>query len=166
MGTPKQLSVTVTERLLIRASLIGGFPNLRNEFFEPVSEDSDEYNCIAWAADVVDDRWWPHPNPADGFWPIPWRAEEQDCFVEAFRVDGNYEPCGTDFSLEPGYEKVALYVDANDKPTHMARQLSSGRWTSKVGVLGWDIVHETVHGVEGNEYGRAVLALRRRTGTN
>ena len=161
MGTPKQLSVSPIEKLTIRAYLIGGFPNLRNERFDPISEDSDEYNCIAWAADVVDDRWWPHPNPADGYWPITWRSVERDCFVEAFRVARSYQPCGTDFSLEQSYEKVAYYEKSGGVPTHMARQLDSGKWTSKVGVLGWDIIHETVHGVEGHAYGNAVLALRR-----
>jgi hypothetical protein len=161
MGTPKQLSVSAIDLLMIRAHLIGGFPNLRKEFFEPVSEDSDEYNCIAWAADVIDDRWWPHSNPADSYWPITWRSVERDCFIEAFRVAGKYEPCGSDFDFDPNYEKVALYEKPNGEPTHMARQLESGRWASKVGVFGWDIIHETVHGVEGHTYGRAALALRR-----
>jgi hypothetical protein len=145
---------------MIRARLIGGFPNLRRERFEPFSVDSDEYNCIAWAANVVDDRWWPHTNPAEAFWPIQWRSEERDCFIEAFRQSQNYEPCGADFSLEQGFEKVALY-ELNGVPKHMARQLESGQWTSKCGVFGWDIIHESVHGVEGIEYGTAVLALRR-----
>lgn len=165
MGTPKRLSLTPAEMQLLRAILIQAFPNLQNEYFEPVSEDCDEYNCIAWAADVVDDRWWPHPDPADAYWPIPWRAKERDCFIEASRVAGNYEPCGTDFDFQQGYEKVALYLHPDETPTHMARQLLNGQWTSKVGVLGWDIIHETVQGVEGDQYGHAVLALRRETRT-
>lgn len=162
MGTPERLSVNVVELLTIRRLLIQKFPNLRNEPFTPVSRDSDEYNCIAWAAHVVDDRWWPHPNSADAFWPIAWRdPADKDCFIEAFRDYGNYEPCGNDFSLESGFEKVALYIAANGDPQHMARQLADGKWTSKCGVFGWDIVHQTVHGLEGSEYGRAVIALRR-----
>jgi hypothetical protein len=142
--------------------LIQKFPNLQNESFKPVSEDSDEYNCIAWAADVVDDRWWPDPDPANAFWPIAWRdPNDKDCFIGAFKSYGNYEPCDKDFSLEAGYEKVVLYVDSNDDPKHMARQLANGKWTSKCGVYGWDIIHETVKGVEGQEYGQAILALRR-----
>jgi hypothetical protein len=160
MGTPQPLTVSQLELLQIRAQLIGWFPNLRHEHFEPVSTDSDEYNCIAWAADVVDDYWWPHPNPADSFWPIQWRSEERACFIEAFRQSRNYEPCGTDFSLESGYEKVVLY-ERNGTPTHMARQLESGRWVSKCGVWGWDIVHQSIHGVEGSDYGSAVVVMRR-----
>ena len=161
MGTPKQLSVTPAEMIAIRHDLIQAFPNLQRETFDAVSEDSDEYNCIAWAAEVVDDRWWPHPDPNDAFWPISWRDDKDpNCFIEAFRRYGRYEPCGNDFSLENGYEKVALYV-LGGAPKHMARQLPDGRWVSKCGVYGWDIIHESVKGVEGVNYGEATLALRR-----
>jgi hypothetical protein len=43
----------------------------------------------------------------------------------------------------------------------MARQLQSGSWTSKIGVEGWDITHETVKGIEGFVYGEAAIALKR-----
>jgi hypothetical protein len=161
MGTPKPLSVSLGERLKIRAWLIGKFPNLSREKFSPESESTFDYNCIAWAAGDIDDPWWPHQDPQLGYWPITWRAEKIECFVEAFRVVGNYEECGQDFGLEQGYEKVALYVNDKNEPKHMARQLPTGLWTSKMGVEGWDIIHETVHGIEGDVYGHAVLALRR-----
>jgi hypothetical protein len=161
MGTPQPLSVSNIERLQIRAFLVSKFPNLSKERFSPESESTDDYNCIAWAAEDVDQPWWPSPDPQDAYWPISWRAVEVDCFVEAFKINGQYEECGQDFSLEQGYEKVALYVDAKNEPQHMARQLPTGLWTSKMGVTGWDIIHETPQGIEGNIYGRAMLALRR-----
>ncbi len=68
--------------------------------------------------------------------------------------------CGKDFSLEAEFEKVAIYEDAQGKPTHMARQLDSGLWTSKLGEA-WDIVHHALEGIEGQQYGRATLAMRR-----
>lgn len=160
MGTPERLFVTASELLLIRALIECWFPNLEHEIYCAESERDEDYNCIAWAADDTDQWWEPTPDPLDGFWPIPWRAYDKDCYVEAFRTDGGYEVCATDFSLEQGYEKVALYLDANQRPKHMARQLPSGIWTSKLG-KSWDILHQTHKGVEGATYGNAVVVMRR-----
>lgn len=158
MGQAKPLSVNNAEKQLIRHLLVRLFPNLATDIFEPESEDTDEYNCIAWAADDTDNWWWPGRRNLD-YWPIQWRAVERDCFVAAFQTF-NYEACGSNFALEAGFEKVAIYEDASGEPKHMARQLSSGIWTSKLGER-WDIVHHTLEGIEGQQYGRAVLALRR-----
>ena len=159
MGTPKRLSVTQSEMDLIRRLLECLFPNLDSQHFEPVSEETNDYNCIAWAAEDTDNWWWPLPEE-DGYWPpsIP-RTVEKHAFIAAFKAMG-YGECGTNFDLEFGYEKVALYLDPNDKPTHMARQLSSGIWTSKLGPI-WDIEHSSPSGVEGIPYGTAAVALRR-----
>lgn len=62
-------------------------------------------------------------------------------FTQAFALYG-YEASDTD-SLESGFEKVAIYVGSDGLPTHMARQLESGVWTSKLGE--WeDIEHGTL----------------------
>jgi len=42
-----------------------------------------------------------------------------------------YSECH-DASLEPGFEKIAIYANT-DGPQHAARQLVTGRWTSKLG---------------------------------
>jgi hypothetical protein len=63
---------------------------------------------------------------------------------------------GEDF--EPGFEKVALFARGN-VPTHAARQLANGRWTSKLG-LREDIEHD-LHAVSGDAYGAVVLVLKR-----
>jgi hypothetical protein len=81
-----------------------------------------------------------------------------------FRTLG-YEPCD---SAEPesDCEKVAIYVDLLNRPTHMARQLSSGWWTSKLGGLE-DVIHRTLSEIEGTgipddrDYGRVAIFLRR-----
>src|SRR5262249_38721988 len=65
-----------------------------------------------------------------------------------------------DGSLEPVYEKVALFADDLDHPTHVARQLPSGRWTSKLG-RAEDIEHD-LHELEGALYGGVVLRTQRR----
>ena len=162
MGTPARLFVTASELFAVRECLKCWFPNLENEVFCPESERDEDYNCIAWAAGETDTPWWPTQDPNDAFWPIAWREVHKDCFVEAFRVSGNYELCATDFSLEAGYEKVALYLDSQDTPQHMARQLPGGIWTSKLGKT-WDILHQTAQGVESADYGNAVVVMRRPT---
>jgi hypothetical protein len=83
-----------------------------------------------------------------------------ESYIFAFETMG-YRACDSD-QLEANYEKVAIYVDADGQPTHMARQLVSGLWTSKLG-RGWDIEHQSLHGVEGDEYGTATIYLRRLT---
>lgn len=84
-------------------------------------------------------------------------------FIEAFRTLG-YEPCDG-AGLEPDVEKVAVYADDAGAPTHAARQLPTGAWTSKLG-REEDIEHRDLTGVEGDEYGHVVQLLRRpRSGT-
>jgi hypothetical protein len=120
------------------------------------------YNCIAWAARNVIQPWWPDPD-LRGHWPIPERDVSVENFVAAFAALG-YEPCDSG-DYEAGYEKLALYVDANKEPTHMARQISASQWTSKLGNL-QDIAHESLTCLEGHEhdysYGTIHCFLRRR----
>jgi hypothetical protein len=61
--------------------------------------------------------------------------------------------------IQPGLEKIALFADANGLPTHAARQLANGRWTSKLGKAE-DIEHE-LRDLEGNFYGSVVLVMAR-----
>ncbi|MCH6567821.1 MAG: hypothetical protein IH801_05570 [Nitrospinae bacterium] len=60
--------------------------------------------------------------------------------------------------LEEGYEKIALYA-LRGGATHAARQLTNGRWTSKVG-QNIDIEH-TLAGLKGPYYGEVVRILKR-----
>jgi len=68
-----------------------------------------------------------------------------------------YSPC-SDGSPEAGWEKVALYA-TDEGPTHAARQMPNGRWTSKLGPEE-DIEHE-LQGLSGAFYGSVVRFLRR-----
>ncbi len=86
-------------------------------------------------------------------------AETLESFVAAFNTLG-YQLCDFSDALEPGFEKVAIYAKADGRPTHMARQLETGVWTSKLGE-GCDIEHDALSGVEGVAYGRAVQMLKR-----
>jgi hypothetical protein len=82
--------------------------------------------------------------------------ETLDAFVAAFATLG-YVPCSGE-EPENGFEKVALFARGG-MPTHAARQLSDGRWTSKLG-LREDIEHD-LHAVSGDLYGTVVLVLKR-----
>jgi hypothetical protein len=68
-----------------------------------------------------------------------------------------YLVCDQD-QLETGYEKIALFALA-DLPKHAARQLPSGRWTSKLGPME-DIEHALLD-LAGIVYGSVVLVLKR-----
>jgi hypothetical protein len=137
------------------------FPRLRVDSLRVTSTNDPVYNCVAWAAGVTDDWWWPLENPADAYWPASApRVRTLEAFHAAFATLG-YVLCQGE-SLEPEYEKVALFADDLDRPTHVARQLPSGRWTSKLG-RAEDVEHD-LHDLEGELYGRVVLLMQRRAG--
>ena len=74
-----------------------------------------------------------------------------------------YQECATD-ELEVGFEKVAIFAWDDGQPTHVARQLENGRWTSKLG--NWeDIEHQKLHALGGTAsmYGVVKLIMRRST---
>jgi len=75
-----------------------------------------------------------------------------------------YVPCA-DGSLETNFEKVAIYVNSDGEPTHAARQLRNGKWTSKLGNFE-DITHnallDVADGPAPDGYGRPKYYLKRR----
>jgi hypothetical protein len=135
------------------------FPRLRFSEHRHTSHRNKKYNCICWAANTAPrDIWWPDP---DGYWPAGVRRDQTiEAFIEAFAALG-YAPC-PDSTLEDGYEKVALFALPGGVPTHMARQLPSGSWTSKLGRLE-DIEHKDVEALNGDAYGAPVRFLKRST---
>lgn len=162
------------------------FPKLAAAGYKKTSErtgfppQAGAYNCIAWAAgDPGSARWW-WPAP-DSYWP-PWaklREPTVECFVITFRRLG-YRVCHSS-RPEFAYEKVALYAIHRSYgaarppeswrdmqgwvPTHMARQLGDGAWTSKCGPCE-DITHFTLDALESygspsNSYGCPVVYMKR-----
>src|SRR5579871_5278130 len=104
----------------------------------------------------MDRWWWPDPLGA-GYWPNGIaRTETQEAFVAAYATVG-FAPT-TDDSLQPGVEKIAVYAKGG-KPTHAARQLPSGRWTSKLG-RAEDIEHD-LSALAGDVYGTVAFILQR-----
>lgn len=138
------------------------FPFLNELNCAETSRFMRRYNCIAWAAGDTTRKWWPD-FARIGYWPpgAP-REETIAAFMDAFATLG-YQIC-FDERFEDGIEKVALYgtqePDGTILPTHAARQLESGKWTSKLGDFE-DISHETVNDVSGPVYGRMVCCLAR-----
>jgi hypothetical protein len=160
------------------------FPKLAAAGYDKTSDDTGRppepgaYNCIAWAAsDPCKSLWW-WPEP-DSYWPpcINRREETIRCFVRTFHCLG-YFVCASSHR-EFGFEKVVLYAlhksttpvtlpqrwqDMQDwEPTHMARQLPDGTWTSKCGAAE-DITHFTLDALESYgplRYGCPVVYMKR-----
>jgi hypothetical protein len=130
------------------------FPGLANSAYEVTSPPTDDYNCIAWAAGD-DTRWW-EPDPLDVYYWLASSPREYtvDAYVRAYE-DAGYRRVQ---QASPGDERVAIFVK-DGIPQHAARELPSGRWTSKCGELE-DITHE-ISALEGAFYGTAVIVLRR-----
>jgi hypothetical protein len=112
----------------------------------------------------VTQRWWPHPNRFQFFWPqhLPretLQLETLENFVHAFEWKG-FKLC-KDAKLETGLEKVAIYTGPRGNPLHASRQLASGAWKSKCGNL-QDIEHATPTILECDIYGKVSVYLSRK----
>lgn len=144
------------------------FPNLNESNHDVTSPYEQKYNCIAHAASNSDFWWWPVKAPGV-YWPLPHYMEEtMACFTAAYASLG-YVAC-TDDKLEIGIEKIAVYADALGKPTHAARQLNDGSWTSKLG-RSQDIRHAELSVLEGkpgfgNGYGKVAMIMSRAANAN
>lgn len=134
--------------------LVDSFPGLLGAGYLFTSQATPDYNCIGWAAGE-DDRWWWPDAAGVAYWPesVP-REESLSAFVAAFATLG-YAPSDNS-SNEPGVVKIALYARSG-VPTHAARQLGNGRWTSKLG-QSEDIEHDLV-GLVGSVYGDVAMIL-------
>ncbi len=113
-------------------------PGLEVGSYEITSETSDEYNCIAWALGETHRRWDPLGFVPD-YWPQDLPQSDQVVAIQAALAMRGFESCD-DGTLEEGVEKIALFADGSTIK-HVARQLPSGRWTSKLGDH-CDVEHE------------------------
>jgi hypothetical protein len=132
------------------------FARLSHSHFRITSNEDPDYNCIAWAAGDDKEWWWPD---MDSYWPpgIP-RQETVGMFIATFGTLG-YSVC-SDGIYEAGFTKIAIFVDLDGIPTHAARQLPNGIWTSKCGELE-DIDHD-LNAVGGSSgYGNIVCFLKK-----
>lgn len=133
------------------------FPLVKKEGYQITSLETIDYNCIAWAASRNDKWMWPHP---DYFWPakIPLN-DKLSSFIKLFESLG-YFICNSD-TIEKDNEKIAIYVTpSTDIVQHAARQLESGKWTSKLGEYK-DIKH-TLKGLTKSTYGEIGVIMKRK----
>ena len=136
------------------------FPNLNSGNYLVTSRHDSSYNCVAWAFGEVDSWWWPDSS-GQYYWPEEVeKSETIEAFVAVCRRS-DYELCDNS-KFESGFEKIAIYADGDQRPTHLSRQLPNGSWTSKIGKLE-DIQH-TLEGLEGlnSLYGMVTRILKRR----
>ena len=119
---------------MVTARIRGWFTNITDSA-EITSPETAEYNCFAWAVGASD-AWW-EPGRT---WPIDtstdWNVE---VLLKAYETHG-FVRCD-DGVLQPEVEKIAIYCDSDGEPTHAAKQLPNGRWSSKLGPFE-DIEHE------------------------
>ena len=126
------------------SDLYDRFPRLADEPHEITSEPA-KYNCVAWVEGLTDryidpEMDWPAGVPK----PPADQDDDLDYYVAFFRYHG-YEICA-DASLEAGYTKIALFAD-NGWFAHVAKQMPSGKWTSKAGFL-HDLSHDRLEALQ------------------
>jgi hypothetical protein len=128
------------------SSIESAFPKIRKEGYKITSKESVDYNCFAWA--VGDTAQWWSPDSNNGyFWPndVPKKLELRS-FIKLYELHGGFSPCSSP-KPEKGVEKIVIYANDSGEPTHVARQMESGKWTSKLG--DWeDIEHTTLEALD------------------
>lgn len=133
-------------------------PGLAETEYEIKSPRDPRYNCVAFAVGDTSQFWyevgirgyyWPPGTPS---------ADTLEGWLKVFTDHGYTE--ADDDSLEPEYEKVAIYASP-EGPEHVARQKASGVWTSKMG-KGHDIEHAKLAALEGETMGTVVRIMKRR----
>jgi hypothetical protein len=132
------------------------FPGLQGQAYQVQSPRDGRYNCIAFAAGDKLTWWWPDPLGEDTWPAAVARVETVEAFRDAFATLGY--AVSDDDRLEAGFEKIALFA-LSGLPKHAARQLPTGRWTSKLGARE-DIEH-ALHDLTGLVYGSIVLVMKR-----
>ncbi len=132
------------------------FPNATDKSIEICSPETVDYNCLAWA--LEDEKHWWEPE-AGCFWPknAP-RNMRLDSVAELLAQFGF--AAVSNARLEKDVAKIALYSSDGKTCDHFARQLPSGKWTSKLGAS-FDVVH-SLSALEGGVYGKVVLILARK----
>src|SRR5262245_60734737 len=96
------------------------FPKLQDAEWRSTSDPDDRYNCIAWAANVTAEWWWP-VGLEKTYWP---EGVARDVTLEAFHgafATLGYFVCEGE-QLEPGFEKIALFANDAGVPRHAARR--------------------------------------------
>ncbi|MGB8536500.1 MAG: hypothetical protein WCD57_08810 [Acidobacteriaceae bacterium] len=132
-------------------------PSLKQSSYKITSPNDPRYNCVAYAVGDLTQFWY-DLNVKGYYWPPgAGSADTIQGWIRVFEIHGYRET--EDRTLEPEYEKVAIYASA-DGPEHVARQKASGMWTSKAG-KGIDLEH-TLEALEGAFYGKVERVMKRK----
>jgi hypothetical protein len=147
MGQEQPLSISPAEMLSARQLVEATFIHINSSFVITSARDAS-YNCVSWAALDQDNWWWPSE---DDYWPQGIEKKVTiECFIAAFATLG-YEICNS-VQLEESLEKIVIFTKEGT-PTHVARQLPTGRWTSKLGHE-FDIAHAELDDLTGKKFGK------------
>jgi len=161
---------------MTKQDIIFLFPKLvLDNSFKLSSKKNINYNCIAWAASVQNEFWWPEVEPynLDGVkynWPFDIvNSDKLIYFIELFHHLGYSQFCSNINNEHPEYRKIALFIKYSNKKTsinncvctHAARQLSNGLWTSKLGPQE-DIQNSDPYDLEGSHYGKLAVILKKK----
>ncbi len=139
----------------VKNLVVQKYPKIDRSILRITSPQDESYNCIAYAGGDETRWWWPDIN-GFAYWPISLRVETLPCFQAAFEKLG-YKLCASE-DLEQDFEKIAIF-SLGSAPTHAAKQLDNGVWSSKLG-KSFDISHD-LHGIENEEYGKVAFVMKR-----
>ncbi len=138
------------------------FPRLKSGGYRITSPQSDKPNCIGWA---LQSPFYFDPVGAGGtflggyYWPEGIRQDDSlDAWSRLFELFG-FRECES-HELEPETEKIAIYAGPDGEAWHVARQLPSGEWTSKLNKLE-DIQHQTLDALFGADYVAIAKIMKR-----
>lgn len=117
------------------------------------------YNCFGWALHDTTIAWYPGGDPTSSKWPPGASTALDPESIQIALAQLGFEVT-TGLELEPGVERIALFADEDGDVVHVARQLPSGAWSSKLGR--WeDIEHADLEALEGGDYGKVVAFMKR-----
>lgn len=146
------------DRLTVQDRIEAQIPGLAEAAYRITSPEDPDYNCVAWGLRDTT-RWWSPEPDGTNHWPADVPAwPSLTAVIEVFEREG-YERCEDD-GYEEGVEKIAIFTYPSNEPTHVARQLKGGKWTSKLGVS-VDIEHDELGAVSCGLYGEVAVLMRR-----
>jgi len=129
------------------------FPNLkRNNNFTFTSVSTEDYNCVAWINDILDE--WVQFYDANGNYDF-----SLDRYIKYFESYGYLINDNSD--KQEGFTKIAISFDKDKNFKHVCKQLPNGEWSSKLG--DWeDIKHNNPIDLLGRSYGVDVLFMMKK----
>lgn len=147
--------------MLPSTELEQSFPGIAGKY-NLTSPKDEKYNCVSWAVGDVR-RFWDDirilgRRVKGYYWPDGCDVETLEGWKCVFALHG-YKECESE-SFDTDFEKIAIYTFDSGDPSHVARQMGSGKWSSKLGVS-FDIEHDTLDSLKGEEYGKVAVIMQR-----